>query len=137
MDISTTIITIIGAILGTGGLTAFTTTLFNCRKFKAEAVKIESENDMAKFEFINKRLQEISENAESDSKELRKRNAELNQQIADLNDKLQMIMEWIMYDNQKYRTWLENELRKFNPDVQFPDCPVPPKIFRSASSDNE
>lgn len=144
MNISTAIITIIGAILGTGGITAFVSTILSARKFKAEAHKIESEsdniqsqNDMAKFEFINKRLKEISDNAEADSRDLRARNNELNSQIAQLNDKLQTIMEWVIYDNQKYRNWLETELRKSNPDIQFPECPPPPKIFGSASHKND
>lgn len=138
MESSSIIITILGAILGTGGLTALITALLSAKKFKAEAHKIDSEtetvfanNEIAKFEFINKRLQEISENAEAESKALRARNDELNRQITQLNDKLQTIMEWVIYDNQNYRNWLESELRKSNPDINFPKCAPPPKIFRN------
>lgn len=138
MESSSIIITILGTILGTGGLTALITALLSAKKFKAEAHKIDSEtetvfanNEIAKFEFINKRLQEISENAEAESKALRARNDELNQQITQLNDKLQTIMEWVIYDNQNYRNWLESELRKSNPAINFPKCAPPPKIFRN------
>ena len=132
-----TIITIALAIVGSSALSALVTGLLSSCKCKSESNKIATEADQIKshtqldeIEFINKRLQEISEKARLESDELTKRNTELAEKVTDLNNKLQLIMEWVIYDNQKYRQWLETELRKVNPTLIFPECPPPPKIFQ-------
>lgn len=134
---TTTILSIITAIIGTGGLTAFVTAFLSARKFKAEALKIEQETDALKvqnIDYIHKRLQEISESQNQESIKLRKRNDELNNKIEQLNDKLQTIMEWVVYDNQQYRQWLESRLKELDPDIEFPRCSPPPKIFHADST---
>ena len=69
---------------------------------------------------------EISKKYEEESETLRKRNEELDSKITDLNNRLQRLMEWVVVDNNRYRTWLETELRKLNPDIAFPECPAAP-----------
>lgn len=133
---ASTIATIIVAVIGSGGLSALLTSILSARKYKSEAMKTEQEaeglrvqNEITEMDYINKRLQEISENASRESIKLRQRNDILNAKISELNDKLQSMMEWVMYDNQQYRQWLETELRKVNPTIEFPRCAPPPKIF--------
>lgn len=132
-----TIVTIALAIIGSGTLSALLTGMLNSCKNKSEANKLATESEQIKshtqldeIEFINKRLQEISEKARLESDELTKRNTELAEKVTDLNNKLQLIMEWVIYDNQRYRQWLEIELHKVNPTLLFPECPPPPKIFQ-------
>lgn len=130
--------TVILPFVCSGTMGALITALLTRRKTKSESKKIDAEtegldiqNDLQRFDFINKRLQEISDNATSESVALRARNDELDKQIAELNNKLQLIMEWVMYDNQQYRVWLETQLHQVKPDLQFPICAAPPKIFGS------
>lgn len=137
------IVTIIVAILGSGGLSALLTAFFSARKYKSEAMKTEQEavglkvnNEITEVDYINQQLQKISEEARRESETLRRRNDELNSRINELNNRLQEVMQWIMYDNQRYRQWLETELIKMKPDIQFPDCAPPPKIFHPDHFDN-
>lgn len=133
MDTST-ILTIIASIIGTGGLSALLTGILSARKYRSEALKTEQEAESLKvqnMDYIHKRLQEISESQNQESIKLRQRNDELNNKIEVLNDKLQTIMEWVVYDNQQYRQWLEARLLELDPDIEFPRCSPPPKIFHA------
>lgn len=131
---ATTIVAIITAIIGTGGLSAFITSILSARKYKFEAQKIEQETESIKvqnMEIIHKRLQDIAESQNQELAKLIKRNDELNHKIEELNDKLQTIMEWVVYDDQQYRQWLESRLIELDPQIEFPKCTPPPKIFDS------
>lgn len=131
---TSTILTIIASIIGTGGLSALLTGILSARKYRSEALKTEQEAESLKvqnMDYIHKRLQEISESQNQESIKLRQRNDELNNKIEVLNDKLQTIMEWVVYDNQQYRQWLEARLLELDPDIEFPRCSPPPKIFHT------
>lgn len=131
---TSTILTIIASIIGTGGLSALLTGILSARKYRSEALKTEQEAESLKvqnMDYIHKRLQEISESQNQESIKLRQRNDELNNKIEVLNDKLQTIMEWVVYDNQQYRQWLESRLLELDPDIEFPKCSPPPKIFHT------
>lgn len=136
MKTSTLIITIISAVLGTGGLSTLLNCLINAKKFKADARRTDEETDsirrqsrISEMDFINSKLQEISKDARIESMDLRKRNDDLSLKINALNAQLQALMNWIISDNQKHRMWLENEIHKLNPDIEIPVCPNPPQIF--------
>ena len=134
----TTIIAIISAIFGSSGLSAIITGWVTHRKYKIDALKaaeecsqIKSKTQLDEMKFINEKIQEISDKYKRESDELTKRNDELSKRVTELNNKLQILIEWIMYDNQQYRQWLETELMKARPDVVFPKCAPPPKIFQN------
>ena len=100
------IITIITAIFGSSGLSAIITAILSARKFRSEADRVREEtqsirvqNDIAGIDYINKKLQEITEQSDHQSNVLRARNDELNERITELNYKLQAIMNWVMEDN--------------------------------------
>lgn len=144
------IITIIGAIIGSGGLTAAITALLSVRKYKAEARAIEQDAENARKEIeqkmnesIRQQIMDISNVHKKESEELRVQNEKLYSKIDNLNNKINELMEWIVYDNAKYRAWLENELVKVKPDIEFPECrptprfvPEPNPVATQPSSDN-
>lgn len=138
MDNVQTIITIIGCILGGGGLSALITTIISVKKNNAETERIEQEtqniqknNDMVIIEYVNKILKESEKNANDIAKETRRENESLHQQIDELNSRLQELMNWVVYSNNNYRCFLENELRKLNPDIELPACDPVPNVFRN------
>jgi len=136
---TTTILTIIASIIGSGGISAIITGILSSKKYKSEARKLDQEAESLKvqnMDFIHKRLQEIADSQSQESIKLRNRNDELNEKIEELNDKLQTIMEWVVYDNQQYRQWLESRLMELDPDIEFPKCSPPPKIFHADSNNS-
>lgn len=132
------VVAIIVAILGSGGISALISTLITAKKTNAESDKIDAESEClineekrADIDFISSRLHEISQAQNEDSTKLRQRNDELSRQIDELNNKLQALMEWIIYDNHKYVSWLEARLKEHDPEIEFPECSPPPKIFNT------
>ena len=142
MDNVEAIMTIVATILGTGGVTALLTTILNAKKYKAEAMRIEQETERDRKESeqrmnesIKNQIMELSEIHKKESAALRKQNKVLSDQINDLNNKIHELMEWIAYDNSKYRGWLETELVKLKPDIVFPNCKPVPKFVNNAKPD--
>ena len=144
---TSTIVTIIVAILGSGGLSALITSLVNAKvsakkgsadadKAEQEAIGLHVKNEITSVDYISQQLQTITENARKESDILRARNDELNNRINELNNKLQVVMTWIITDNQQYRQWLETELIKLKPDIIFPKCPPPPSVFSTDFSND-
>lgn len=130
------IVTLITAFIGGGGISAVITARVAAKKQDAdnrhtdqETEGLRIQNEITEMDYINKRLQEISEISKKEAEELRKKNEALNDKISELNHKMQSLMEWIVTDNYKYRSWLENELKQVNPDVQFPETTKPPAVF--------
>jgi len=144
METNAIVISVITAILGTGGITAIITEILTARKYRAEAQRIEqdtanqrriSEQEMQSY--IRSQMMEINETYKKESDELRRQNEELTHRINDLTKKTQELMEWIIYDNNRYRSWLETELIKLKPDIQFPTCrPAPGFELNTDSIDN-
>lgn len=135
---NTTVIAIITAVFGSSGLSAIITGWLTHRKYKIDSIKvaeecsqIKSKTQLDEMKFINDRIQDINNKYRQESDELTKRNDEMSKRVTELNNKLQILIEWIMYDNQQYRQWLETELMKVRPDVVFPKCAPPPKIFQN------
>ena len=111
---ATLISSIIVAVLGSGGISAIITAILSRHKYESEAAKTESEaakikseadavvkqTDITGIDYINRKLQEITEQSNKEATELRNRNDELNERINNLNDRLQVVMCWIVDDNQ-------------------------------------
>jgi hypothetical protein len=131
----TTIITFIATIVGTGGITAFLTTILSARKYRAEANRLEAEAEIARREselkqneYINKQLKELSESHQKESEELRQQNKVLNNKINELNNKLNELMIWVVSENHAHISFLKDKIREFEPDFVFPEmkpCPNP------------
>lgn len=135
---------VISALFGTGGVTTIILALFSLRKNKAEARMIEQqaldaqkESERKANEYITSQLKELTERHAAESEKYRQKiddlNArnekkinELSEQITALSTRVNQLMNWIIVDNNAYRSWLECELRKAKPDIKFPKCrPVP------------
>ena len=138
------IVMIISALFGTGGITTIIVALLSFRKYKAEARLIEQqaldaqkESERKANEYITSQLKELTERHAAESEKYRakidemnaqneKKIKELSEQITSLSTRVNQLMNWIIVDNNSYRTWLECELRKSKPDIKFPKCrPVP------------
>lgn len=131
---------IIVTAFSTGAVGAIISGLMTRRKYKAEAAAMEEalqnsrmESYQKSIDYIQEKMIDLSKKYEAESEVLRKRNEELDVKITDLNSRLQDLMEWVVVDNNKYRSWLETELLKLNPDISFPHCPEPP-ITKSSNS---
>lgn len=135
---------IISAVLGSGGLASIIIALLSFRKYKAEAqlteqqaIDAQKESERKSNEYITSQLKELTERHAEESEKYRKKIEEmtnqnedkikeLTEQINSLNNRVNQLMNWIIVDNNAYRTWLECELRKLKPDIKFPKCrPVP------------
>ncbi len=127
MDAST-LVAVLGAILGTGGITAVITSILSARKYRAEAAKIEQETEQRTHEYIRSQIIELSETHKRESEELRRQNKDLNNKINELNDKLRELMIWVMNENYAHISFLKDKIREFDPDFVFPEmkpCPNP------------
>lgn len=138
------IVTLITAFIGGGGISAVITARVAAKKQDAdnrhtdqETEGLRIQNEITEMDYINKRLQEISEISKKEADELRRKNEALNDKISELNHKMQSLMEWIVTDNYKYRSWLENELKQVKPDVQFPETTQPPAVFEIKDKDKD
>ena len=126
---------IIISVLGAGGLSGTLVAIFSRRKYQMEAKKLEQdlresreEANRKSIDYIQQKMADIAKKYEEECDALRHRNEELDSKISDLSSRLQVLMEWVVVDNNRYRSWLENELRKLNPDISFPHCsPAPIK----------
>lgn len=132
----------ITAIIGSGGISALITARITAKKADAENRHTDQEteglriqNEITEMDYINKRLQEISEINRKEADELRIKNEALNDKISELNQKMQSLMQWVVCDNYQYRSWLENKLRTLDPNIDFPETSKPPSIFGVLYSD--
>ena len=135
------IATVLIAVLGSGGLCSIITAIFSRRKYKAEASLIEVEAEEKRktaereyMNYIHGQFKEITETYKRESEELRTMNSELNDRVRSLENRINKLMEWIINDDGSYRTWLENELSKYDPDIEFPKCKPTPSFNSDADS---
>ena len=127
------VVTLVAAVIGSGGISAVITSILSARKYKAEARVIEAEaeertkkSEREYMDYIHSQLKEITETHKKESEELRAMNKELNDKVSALKNELDILISWIITDNNAYRTWLENELHKRDPELKFPMCKEPP-----------
>lgn len=137
----TQIITLITAVISSGGISALVTARITAKKADAENRHTDQEteglriqNEITEMDYINKRLQEISEINRKEANELRAKNESLNERIGELNHKMQTLMEWVVTDNYQYRSWLESQLKQVSPNIEFPTTTRPPIIFKSSEN---
>ena len=135
------IITLLIAVLGSGGLCSLVTAFMSRRKYKAEAAMVEADVEEKRkaaerehMEYINKQLKDITETHKREAEESRALNRELNKRVGELESRLNKLMEWIVIDNNTHISWLETELKKYNPDVVIPPCRPAPG-FEDLASD--
>jgi len=144
MDTAQMIIAIITAVLGSGGIATVVTSLISSKKYKAEASMLEQQAESARKEseqkmneYIRTQLKELSDTHKQESDELRRQNRELGDKIAVLNNRINQLMSWVVVDNNSYKNWLENELRKLKPDIEFPKCRPAPGFTGTEFNDEE
>lgn len=110
---------IVLALISSGVVSSFITHLFDRRKKNSETFSIDIKNSEEINTFLQESLKDSVASYKAECEGLR-------QEIKDLNNRINNMMEWIVIDNNSYRNWLECELKKVNPDIQFPECrPAP------------
>lgn len=129
------IIAIITALGGTAGITSVVTIIFQRKKMKAEAESVKIENDKAVMDYVTNALKNLSETYKSDQEKLKEELQKQKDLVADLNKRLASLMNWIVNDNHKYRSWLESKLRECAPDIELPEVSDPPNVFQVSKDD--
>jgi len=135
-----TLSVILGAIGGGAGLASVLTVLFSYRKYRAEAEAARVHNEQTEMEYIKKSFKELNEETKTQFREFKESSAaeikglheeidRLNATIKELNNKLLSLMSWVEGDNKRYREWLENKIREFDPSIGFIDTTDPPNIY--------
>lgn len=135
---------LVGAILGSGGVTAVIHALVERRKAKNEGTleehNFEKEkalmlNDVQKY--MNEEMKKLNDRITEQMEEVKGENAELKKEIKELNKKLADLIHWVMYDNAAHRAWLEKTLREFDPNIDIPECSEPPIVFADFTDDTK
>lgn len=135
MDAGQFIITIIGTILGSGGIAATITAILSTRKYKAEAQRVEQDTQKDFDKYVNEKLKEVTNMYINETQQLKRSNEQLHKQIEDLQDKIQSIMSWIINENYTNISILKAKIQSLDPNFEFPEmrpCPNP-----WAEDDNE
>lgn len=135
---------VIIAILGSGGLCSAISVLLSRHKFRAEAKVIEADaeakhkqTEREYMDYIHNQLKEITETHRKEAEETRAQNKALVKRVNDLEATVNDLMEWIILDNNARVTWLETELRKYNPDVAIPPCRPAPVLKKYNPEDDD
>lgn len=128
MNMSQFIIALIGTIIGSGGISAIVTALLSSRKYKAEALRMEQDTHKDLDRYVNDKLKEVTNMYIEETQQLKHSNEQLHKQIGDLQDKLQMVMSWIVNENYTNISILRAKIQSLDPDFEFPEmkpCPNP------------
>lgn len=138
-----TILAIIGGLGGATGISTLLVTIFQRRKYKAEAETIDAanqttiiHNQQEEMTYVTNQLIHLQEMYKSDMEELREANKRLQHKVDGLNKKLMTLMNWIVVDNHKYQTWLEERLKEYDPDIVFQEHMPPPDVFDEDDDDD-
>jgi gamma-glutamyltranspeptidase len=138
-----TILAIIGGLGGATGISTLLVTIFKRRKYKAEAETIDAanqttiiHNQQEEMTYVTNQLIHLQEMYKSDMEELREANKRLQHKVDGLNKKLMTLMNWIVVDNHKYQTWLEERLKEYDPDIVFQEHMPPPDVFDEDDDDD-
>ncbi len=128
MNMSQFILALIGTIIGSGGISAIVTALLSTRKYKAEALRMEQDTHKDLDRYVNDKLREVTNMYIEETQQLKHSNEQLHKQIDDLQDKLQMVMSWIVNENYTNISILRAKIQSLDPDFEFPEmkpCPNP------------
>lgn len=124
----------LGGALGGGGIVAILNRVLGHKEKNKEL-----SDDLARF--YGDQIKDLAAKSQEQYENLQKRydsvTEDLSNQIKTLTTKLTVLNRWIIIDNAKYRTWLEDELRKRDPDIQIPDCPEPPDVFHDMFTEED
>lgn len=140
-----TITTLIVAIIGSGGISSVIASFLSAKRHKAEVEQLrqqiqdaEADTKIKIDEHIHQQMLSITEtykhefdNRNDEIKQLREQNEALSKQVRDLNDQINQLMSWVVYDSMRYQEWLEHELLQRQPDIQFPKFRKPPKFVQN------
>lgn len=110
-------------LVGGGGIIA----LYNAVAKKDKEKRDDNTNLM---KYFTDKIQEMNDATNERLNKMQKENDELRSELTEMNRKLTELNRWIMVDNAAYRSWLENELRKRDPDIDIPTCSPPPNVFQ-------
>jgi len=139
-----TILAIIGGLGGATGISTLLVTIFQRRKYKAEAETIDAanqttiiHNQQEEMTYVTNQLIHLQEMYKTDMEELREANKRLQRKVDGLNKKLMTLMNWIVVDNHKYQTWLEERLKEYDPDIVFQEHMPPPDVFDEDDDDDD
>lgn len=137
------IVSIVAAILGTGGITAVITALLSARKYRADARAVEQETDAARKRFesemtekLNRQFMELAEIHRKEYDAQRLQTKLLETQVTDLKDYINQLVSWIMTDNASYRNFLETKITQLVPDFEFPKTTPFPR-FEDGDKESE
>lgn len=109
------ILSLLGSSAIGGSVVAIVTSVLNHKKDKADVTKTTIET------------MQISQNAMREAlEETRAELKDTKTELKELKVQLNSIMDWIVKDNAAYRTWCENKIREFDPNIIFPTCPPCP-----------
>jgi signal transduction histidine kinase len=142
MDRLSTITAIVTAITAVP-VTSILTIIFQRRKYNAEAhiteeqahaQRAQLEQEMT--EKLNRQFSELADKFKADAEEQRAQNKKLEQQVAELNIYINRLTNWVVTENASYRTYLEDEIRKMNPDFKFPKTKPAPKQIMINETDS-
>ena len=146
IDITTIIVTIISS----GGISSVIATVLATRKHKVEMEKLKQqvEDDKADTkikidEHVQKQMIELNnaykqefEERRNELDQLHATNTKLKKQVDILSTQISQLMSWVVYDSMRYQEWLEAELLKRDPDIQFPNFRKPPRFVYDYLSDD-
>lgn len=139
---SAQMLAIIGALGGATGISTLLVTVFQRKKYKAEAETIEAQNQTTiihnqqeEMKFVTNQMRDLQEMYKKEMTEIRESNQKLQKKVDKLNKKLVTLMNWIVVDNRKYQTWLEGKLREYDPNIAFPDHTEPPDVLGDDDDD--
>ena len=128
METGQFIISIIGAVLGSGGIAAVITAILSTRKYKAEARRMEQDTQKDLDRYVNDKLKEVTNMYINETQQLKRSNELLHKQIEDLQEKIQSIMSWIINENYTNISILKAKIQSLDPNFEFPEirpCPNP------------
>lgn len=149
------IVAIIGALIGGGGVSSVLTLFFSKRKYKAEADALRIKNEQTEMDYIKQSFKELNEetkrqynefkesaSAEIESlhkqvEDLQNSNKNLEKTVDDLNKRLTSLITWVTVDDQRYRAWLENKIHELDPSIEFPEFIAPPSVVTNDDSPPE
>ena len=121
METGQFIISIIGAVLGSGGIAAVITAILSTRKYKAEARRMEQDTQKDLDRYVNDKLKEVTNMYINETQQLKRSNEQLHKQIEDLQDKIQSIMSWIINENYTNISILKAKIQSLDPNFEFPE----------------
>lgn len=138
------VVEIVIAVITSGVLGTVVTHLLSSRKYHAEIEALRADNQIKIDEHIKQQFMELADSYKKESderkaeiEELQRQNKELINQVAQfqkqvgtLETEIEQLMAWVTYDMLHYQNWIEKELVKVKPDVEFPKFRKPPKFVQ-------